>query len=348
MKSKILVVDDYAYNRLIYRHWLSELPGVEIVEAATGQQALELAAATQFALCLVDVGMPDLDGFELTARLRAIPGRSTMPIVLVTADATERRYMTQGYRCGAADFLASATTRGTTLQQKARVFVDLHHERLAQAERIRSLQLELEASVRKHDELRTQAIHDPLTRLPNRVLFRDRLHAACARASRNRGMFALAYLDLDGFKNVNDRHGHLAGDALIANIGQRLAQAVRATDTVARLGGDEFGLLMEGIAAPERAEQVARKVHQQIARRYQIELPDRNVEIGVESGCSIGVAIYPDHATDVERLLFRADMAMYAAKQDGGGVRLYGEDMFDTPARVPAERLAAMNRMERH
>ena len=350
METKILVVDDYAYNRLIYREWLEELAGVEIVEAATPRRALQLAAQDPYALFVVDVEMPEIDGVELTARLRRLPGCRTTPVIVVTTQPAEPRVVTSAYAAGAADFLASAAACGSVLQQKAAVFVELFQRRQALAAKVQDLQERLEESARKHDELRTQATHDALTRLPNRVLFRDRLQAACARASRNRALFGVAYLDLDGFKAINDAHGHAVGDALIAAIGARLAQAVRASDTVARLGGDEFGLLLEGIDSAHTGERVAAKIHRLLVQPYELKAPGGGDKLTVALGCSVGLALYPEHATELDRLVFRADMAMYAAKEDGGGVRLYGDDLLGLPAATDTafQRPDAAARLERH
>jgi diguanylate cyclase (GGDEF)-like protein/PAS domain S-box-containing protein len=156
-----------------------------------------------------------------------------------------------------------------------------------------------------------QAQHDPLTRLPNRALFQDRLEQALRLAQRKRWSAGLLFLDLDRFKDVNDRLGHAAGDALLVEVGARLAGAVRASDTAARIGGDEFAVVLTHLNRPEDAELVARKVLAAMAAP--IVLQGEAYAITV----SIGVALYPGDGADAEALLKAADGAMFRAKQGG-------------------------------
>ncbi len=164
---------------------------------------------------------------------------------------------------------------------------------------------------RVQDELRRQALHDPLTALPNRYLVLDRLKMAAARQRRTTDApMGVLFLDLDGFKPINDSQGHEAGDELLKEVGTRLAAAVRATDTVGRLGGDEFAVICEN--ADEAAVLlVASRIHEALA--VPIELTRGPVRMGV----SIGVAMSPPH--EVAHLIRLADVAMYEAKELGGG-----------------------------
>ena len=165
-------------------------------------------------------------------------------------------------------------------------------------------------TVRKEQEqrLREQAFTDSVTGLPNRRLMIDRVQVAIARARRANEQFALIYLDLDGFKPVNDRLGHEAGDELLRRVGERLGSCVRESDTVARVGGDEYALLLDPLRSPEDAELVVDKVRASLAARF--ELTGAETSIGV----SIGVAIYPRDGREVVELLRTADAAMYREK----------------------------------
>jgi diguanylate cyclase (GGDEF)-like protein len=167
---------------------------------------------------------------------------------------------------------------------------------------------------RKRTEGRLQhaALHDPLTGLPNRALFHDRLQNALALARRNRGRLALLFIDLDLFKSVNDTFGHAAGDVLLQEVGRRLRTCVRESDTVARLGGDEFLVLLTGMAYPKRTVAVAGKIRACLAQPFDVG------EARVTVSPSIGIAAYPEHASDHEALLRYADEAMYEAKRRGG------------------------------
>lgn len=167
---------------------------------------------------------------------------------------------------------------------------------------------------RKQMEIRLQhsAQHDPLTDLPNRELFHDRLQTALRMAERNKTRLSLLYLDLDEFKQINDAYGHPAGDLLLQETARRLGRCVRKSDTVGRIGGDEFMLLLNNTPLPEHALLVAEKIRIALAQPF--DLSGHPVRITP----SIGIAIYPEHGTDYKQLILQADAAMYAAKKEGG------------------------------
>jgi diguanylate cyclase (GGDEF)-like protein/PAS domain S-box-containing protein len=170
--------------------------------------------------------------------------------------------------------------------------------------------------------LRLLAHYDPLTRLPNRDLFRDRLHQAMVHAERNRSLMAVMFLDLDRFKTVNDTLGHDAGDFLLREVSGRLQRCVREDDTVARLGGDEFTVILERLAKPEDAAIVAGKIVDAVAPPILLSGQEAFVTP------SIGITIYPLDSDNAENLLKNADTAMYRAKAEGGnGYRFFTPDM---------------------
>lgn len=157
----------------------------------------------------------------------------------------------------------------------------------------------------------------PLTDLPNRALFSDRLKLAMALAKRNQEKLALIFIDLDKFKPVNDTLGHAMGDALLQKAAQRMSACVRNSDTVARLGGDEFVVLLPVVEGPADALAVAEKIRRSLHETFEL---DGNL---VQISASMGVAIYPDHGGDELALTKSADLAMYAVKAHGrNGVRL--------------------------
>lgn len=164
---------------------------------------------------------------------------------------------------------------------------------------------------RMEEKIRFMGSHDPLTRLPNRNLLWDRLGMAIELAKRNEGKLAVLFLDLDGFKPVNDELGHSAGDRVLGNVARRLQQCIRGTDTVARFGGDEFVVLLTEVEGREAIEGVARKLLETIGEP--MELSGRELQVG----CSIGIASYPKDGRDPEALLGAADQAMYQAKEEG-------------------------------
>ena len=166
---------------------------------------------------------------------------------------------------------------------------------------------------RKHhqEHLERQAHFDPLTRLPNRALLPDRLAQAMARACSEQHGLAVCFLDLDGFKAVNDTHGHEAGDELLVIVAQRLLAHIRTGDTAARLGGDEFVVLLCDLRDLHECEQVAQRLLRAICEPMVVE--GHTVQVGA----SMGIALYPQHGSQAEQLLRRADQAMYQAKQSG-------------------------------
>lgn len=168
------------------------------------------------------------------------------------------------------------------------------------------------------EQIRYRADHDALTGLPNRALFADRLGSALASASRHEHRFALLAVDLDYFKAVNDRLGHLAGDALLVETAARLQACVRESDTVARLGGDEFAVILTEIAGQADAEEVAARICASIAQPFKLA----EGEAGVSA--SVGIAFGPDGNASLEALQRRADRALYAVKAGGRGhYRIY-------------------------
>jgi diguanylate cyclase (GGDEF)-like protein/PAS domain S-box-containing protein len=166
--------------------------------------------------------------------------------------------------------------------------------------------------VKAHEEqLRHLAHHDPLTGLPNRTLLADRLKVALSQAERGGRKLAVCYLDLDGFKPINDAHGHAIGDRLLIEISQRLAAAVRGGDTVARLGGDEFVLLLTDLADAQECERTLARILDIAARPCHVEGQALQVT------ASLGATLFPDDGADADTLLRHADQALYAAKEGG-------------------------------
>jgi len=165
--------------------------------------------------------------------------------------------------------------------------------------------------VRTEEIIRRMAFHDMLTGLPNRYLFMERLDRELARTRRKKKGFSILVLDLDGFKQVNDRLGHPAGDKLLCAVAERLRDALREGDTVARMGGDEFTFLAPEADSAAAAERVAGKILATLAAPFVIDGQTLTI------GGSLGVAVAPDHGSDAETLLKQADDAMYEAKAAG-------------------------------
>jgi diguanylate cyclase (GGDEF)-like protein len=177
----------------------------------------------------------------------------------------------------------------------------------------RSLQHLIERVTAQREEISKLANHDALTGLPSSRLGRDRLQVLCNLAARNRAHVGLLFIDLDGFKAVNDTYGHDAGDQVLKAVATRLTDSVRNVDTVARQGGDEFIVILNGVNTADDASQVAGKILATLAQ------PVSYGDIRLHIGASIGIALFPDQAATPEELLRGADAAMYTVKKAGKG-----------------------------
>lgn len=187
---------------------------------------------------------------------------------------------------------------------------------------IMSLVQDVSARFQAAEQLRFIAEHDSLTGLPNRAALHNRIDSALQRARDSDDQVALLFIDLDGFKRVNDSFGHAAGDIVLQQTARRIAASVRGTDTVARLGGDEFVVLLEGDVNDNTCQSVSASVLAAIQPTYTFTVRHSDgteTAVSTHVGASIGVAIQPPLESQVERLFKRADDAMYAAKRAGKG-----------------------------
>jgi diguanylate cyclase (GGDEF)-like protein len=299
--------------------------------AYDGQEALRLveqAAAEQFPYCLAFVDMrmpPGWDGLETIQWLWSADPR--LQVVICSAhsgynwkEITERLgqshrllLLKKPFEPIEAFQFAHALTRKWRNERALREQVD-------SLEKVATASAEvLEAANR---QLRHMATHDALTALPNGMLLDDRVNQAIVHAGSVGERFAVAVLDLDRFKLINDSFGHRAGDELLREIARRLTGAVRNVDTVARVGGDEFVLIIREIGAPEEAKRVSKKILDVL------QLPVRVGEIDVHPSASIGIAFFPWHGATAQTLFARAHAAMYVAKQRGRKtVQCFAPDM---------------------
>lgn len=207
------------------------------------------------------------------------------------------------------------------------IIEDISERRAAEAARVQS-----------EERMRYQAEHDALTRLPNRVLFNDRVNQAIRAARREQSRLALMFLDLDRFKNINDTLGHDVGDRLLQIVAGRIQACVRSSDTLSRPGGDEFMLLLPEIADPGDAAQVAHKVLEALARPYSIAGHQLMLT------ASIGISVYPEDGEDGQTLIRNADLAMYASKDNGRNTSQYFRAEMNERAR---ERMALETALRR-
>lgn len=175
----------------------------------------------------------------------------------------------------------------------------------------RRLYVEIQTRKSLEEKMKHMATHDELTGLANRVLLKDRINTAINFHQRQSLQMALLFIDLDGFKSINDTYGHDVGDELLIQVANKLAQCVRKSDTIVRFGGDEFVLLLTGLHNQEEAAFIAEKVLKLVQQPFQLTVGEANV------GCSIGIAMYPDDAKTDTDLLKEADRLMYKVKAAG-------------------------------
>jgi diguanylate cyclase (GGDEF)-like protein len=323
----VLLVDDRPENLLALEAVLEPL-GQRLVQARSGGAALQAVLAEQFAVILMDIRMPDLDGFETLALLRTRKLSRHIPIIFLTGHA-EQEDQLRSYASGAVDILQKPFDPNT-LRAKVGVFVHLRQNEVALqmardelesrvVERTRELAtanaaLELEIERRKEIErqLIEQAHRDGLTGLANRKLLLEHLHHAVAQFHRQGSpRSAVMMIDLDRFKAVNDSHGHLAGDQLLVEVARRLERCLRNVDTAARFGGDEFAILLDGVDELRDATRVADRIHAALTAPIVLD----GIEVTISA--SIGIAMVDADYERGEELLRDADTALYRAKQAG-------------------------------
>ncbi len=302
-KPRILVVDDVTANLKLLRTHLSG-QGYEVVSAQSGREALEAVNRELPDLVLLDVVMPDMDGFEVCRRLKASTATDFVPVIMVTA-LDEVEYKVRGMEAGADDFV-------TKPFNKVELLV-----RVKSLLRIKELHDQLERKIRELEEAQTQlremAITDGLTGLYNYRYFKEQLIHEVDRAARHNESFSLIMLDIDHFKHYNDTHGHLAGDKVLKELARLLRDNVRKIDVAARYGGEEFALIL--VQTPHQASGVvARKLQtlvQEFPFAYGEQQPEGRLTI------SMGVSTYPEDGATAEQLIAVADRRLYRAKAEG-------------------------------
>lgn len=186
---------------------------------------------------------------------------------------------------------------------------------------IKKMELEYEQAKISEVIYLYQALHDPLTGLPNRNLFNERVNSILPLAKRNGKMCAVMFLDLDGFKEINDKFGHEAGDLMLKSVAKRLKGLLRSSDTLARLGGDEFLLLFPDINSPGDVVSIATKIKNDFTQAYSVLGKDIHIT------ASMGISLYPEDGNNARTLIRKADLAMYSVKRQGKNGFLFWSDL---------------------
>ncbi|OGR07119.1 MAG: hypothetical protein A2511_11250 [Deltaproteobacteria bacterium RIFOXYD12_FULL_50_9] len=316
-KQNILIVDDRPVNLMVLRDLLAS-DDLNIVEATTGNEALSLIFEYNFSLILLDVQMPEMDGFETAELLRGIERSRNIPIIFVTAISKEQKYIFKGYEVGAVDYLFKPLDPHI-LKSKVRVFLELDFQKRQlelTTNKLVSMLEELEASKAIIEEqnctLRELAIKDGLTGIYNHRHFLELFAREISLVHRFGQQLVMHMMDLDHFKIVNDTHGHPFGDLVLKEFIGIVRSAIRESDIVGRYGGEEFELILTNTNL-EGALRVAEKIRQSVQEHIFTDGTNSmplTVSIGM-AACTV------NNPEDPDLLIKMADKALYEAKNSG-------------------------------
>jgi diguanylate cyclase (GGDEF)-like protein len=311
MPVPILIVDDDAATRLGVKAALAPL-GHSLVEADSGLAALRRIIALDFAVILLDVRMPIMDGYETAALIRTRQQSEMTPIIFLTAHAVDEVGASELYAQGAVDFISSPV-RPDELRAKVSVFANLFVRAEDLADRARELTRERAELEGLNDALTAVSRRDPLTGLGNRRALEEDLALLEARVTRYGHSYCMALIDVDHFKSYNDTYGHQAGDQVLVAVANELGRQARGGDALYRYGGEEFLCIF-----PEQSlETGATAVQRMRAGVEQLGVPHARNPTGVLT-ISAGLAVLDPCLTgSAAELLKHADEALYRAKQLG-------------------------------
>jgi diguanylate cyclase (GGDEF)-like protein len=295
---KILLVDDDEDDYIITRDLLTEIKDMkfDLQWVSTYNDALEVMRRNSHDVYLLDYRLGEQTGMDLLRT--AIKNGCRAPMILLTGQGNHELDI-KAIKTGASDYLVKSEINADLLERSIRYSIERK---------------------RTEDDIYRMAYYDPLTGLPNRVLFQDRLKEAVKHLERSSNIFAVMFLDVDNFKRINDTFGHVVGDNLLKEVSSRLGHILRKSDSVARqhtdnffarLGGDEFTVLLSDIKFAEDASKVAQRINDSMSKPF--ILGDQELFVTV----STGIAICPDDGKDSDTLLKNADSAMYYAKNQG-------------------------------
>jgi diguanylate cyclase (GGDEF)-like protein len=323
----ILVVDDLADNLKILANTLSK-QGYQVRCAKNGSMALRGASTILPDLILLDIKMPDIDGYEVCQQLKANKETCNIPVIFLSAldDVLDK---VRAFEVGGVDYISKpiqvkevlarvknqialrlAKDEITKLNQNLEKIV--HQRTIKLKTVVQKLREEINERQRVEQQLIHDALHDSLTGLPNRTLLIERIEFTIAHAKRNPDYkYGLLFIDLDRFKGINDSLGHSIGDQLLIAVSNLLQECVRENDLVARLGGDEFVILLDGIKSVQDATLIGERIQQKM--RSPFELESQNIFTSASIGIVFGSTEYSNPAD----LMRDADIAMYRAKDKG-------------------------------
>jgi diguanylate cyclase (GGDEF)-like protein len=312
----ILIVDDRPENLLVLEGLLEDLP-CNIVKANSGNEALGFMLDYDFALVLLDVQMPEMDGFEVAELMRSSERTRNIPIVFVTAIYKEQKYIFRGYEIGAVDYLFKPI-EPVVLRSKVTVFLELNKQKRLLEEQAKNIREKLEEVLTLQEanrKLESLSSLDGLTGIPNRRSFDEYMNTEWKAAVRNQTPLSVIMTDIDYFKNYNDFYGHLQGDDCLIKVAKRMVSSIkRPKDFVARYGGEEFAVIL-----PDTDEEGARYIAETIRRNIEeLLIPHEASKVGPYITLSLGIhSAIPYSGSSYETFISNADVALYEAKFSG-------------------------------
>ncbi len=333
-RGTVVVADDDTATRMMLTQILKR-QHYRVIDVSNGRLACEAVAREHPDVVLLDWEMPEMDGLAALKVLKSDNVTRGIPVVMLTTQAQiEERVL--AIEAGVQDFLIKPCHPRelvARIDQQRRwrnvVAIDVSSEATGRHLAIAEEQaLERVRAAAELDGLRESATRDPLTGVANRLLLGDRLEQTILSSKRRKERFALLFIDLDGFKAVNDTHGHTVGDDVLKIVATRILNVVRESDTVARIGGDEFIVLAPRILKPANAAELASRLVESL------RMPIRVGRTTVAVSASIGVSFYPLDACESEALLKSADGAMYASKHMGKNRFSFASDTVLTDERL--------------
>jgi diguanylate cyclase (GGDEF)-like protein len=306
-QTSILIVDDREENLLALEGWLTDFD-LNIVKALSGDEALARMIEQDFALVLMDVQMPGMDGFEAAELMRGTERTRTVPIIFVTAISKEEKHIFRGYEAGAFDYIFKPFDP-YILRSKVTVFVRLYQQN-------QELKKTVDELHRANEQIRHLYVRDALTKCFNRRYLNDRLPKEIKRTDRYGTTLSLIMTDIDHFKKVNDTYGHQCGDEVLKMFARTLRSTIRQDiDWISRYGGEEFVAVLPetNMAGAVTSAERMRKAVSETSIMY------RNQALHINA--SFGVATLDANENEsqkaAEKILREADERMYAAKKQG-------------------------------
>lgn len=315
-RATVLIVDDRTENLLVLESLLDKIE-CTILKATSGNEALSLMLDHEIVLVLLDVQMPEMDGFEVAELMRGSAKTRYIPIIFVTAISKEQKCIFKGYEVGAVDYLFKPI-EPIILQSKVQVFLELYNQKTIISEQAELLEMKVKELIELREDnsrLENLSVRDGLTGISNRRNFDQYMERSWKNAIRTGKPLSLIMADIDYFKAYNDNYGHLQGDECLIRVARAISSNIqRPIDFVARYGGEEFAVIL-----PDTDIQGAIVVAEEIRKGIEeLSLTHEYSEAASFVTLSLGVStIIPNQPDTIGSFINKADKALYNAKQSG-------------------------------